>query len=58
MKILLKNLKADKSGAAAAEYALLLALVAVGLVTAFNAVAGDIETSLGNAGQALIDETE
>ncbi len=53
MKILLKNLKADKSGASAAEYALLLALVAVGLITAFNTLATNISTGLTTAGTAI-----
>lgn len=49
MKTLLKNLKADKSGASAAEYALVLALVAIAVVAAFTTLGENITTRVDQA---------
>jgi pilus assembly protein Flp/PilA len=49
MKTLLKNLKADKSGASAAEYALVLALVAIAVVTAFTTLGTNVASRVNGA---------
>jgi pilus assembly protein Flp/PilA len=43
----------DESGAAAAEYVLLLAIIGGGIFAAATAFGGSISTALGNAGAAL-----
>jgi pilus assembly protein Flp/PilA len=43
----------DETGAAAAEYALILAIVGAGLATAAVALGIDIATALSNAGSAI-----
>ena len=46
---MIKNFLRDESGASAAEYALILAVVAAGIATAAAALAGAIETAIGDA---------
>jgi pilus assembly protein Flp/PilA len=48
MRSISKFLK-DESGASAAEYALILAIIAVAIVTALGVLAGSIETAIDNA---------
>jgi pilus assembly protein Flp/PilA len=43
----------DESGAAAAEYVLILAIIGGGIVGAATAFGGSISTALGKAGDAL-----
>lgn len=43
----------DESGAAAAEYVLILAIIGGGIVAAATAFGNSIATALGNAGTAL-----
>ncbi|HEY0648172.1 Flp family type IVb pilin [Phenylobacterium sp.] len=43
----------DESGASAAEYVLILAIIGGGIVAAATAFGGSISTALGNAGSAL-----
>jgi len=43
----------EEEGLAAAEYAILLTLIAVALITAVTTFRGAIETSFGNATAAL-----
>lgn len=45
----LKNFVADESGASAAEYALILAVVGVGIVGAATALSGGIAAAMNNA---------
>jgi pilus assembly protein Flp/PilA len=55
MKKFLKNLMADKSGASAAEYALILGLVGVGIIVAATQLGTDISTAFTNSGTAIAD---
>jgi pilus assembly protein Flp/PilA len=48
MRLISKFLK-DESGASAAEYALILAIVAIAIVTALGLLATSIETAIDNA---------
>lgn len=57
MKIL-KNLKLNKSGASAAEYALIVAVLGGLVVTGANAFGGSLNTSLDKAGDALEGESD
>jgi pilus assembly protein Flp/PilA len=43
----------DESGASAAEYVLILAIIGGGIVAAATAFGGSISTALGNAGDAM-----
>ena len=43
----------DESGASAAEYVLILAIIGGGIVAAATAFGGSISTALGKAGAAL-----
>ena len=45
----IKNFIADESGASAAEYALIIAIVAVGIGAAALALGANVETAVGNA---------
>jgi len=47
------NFLNDESGAAAAEYALILALVAVAIVTALGALGTDIAGAFNNIGSTI-----
>jgi len=49
---LIKSFLRDESGAAAAEYALILAVVVIGIAVA----AGNLGTNIGNAIQAAADK--
>ncbi len=46
---LIKNLWNDNSGASAAEYALILAIVGTGIAAAAFALGGSISTAMGKA---------
>jgi pilus assembly protein Flp/PilA len=50
MMKLLKKVKIGKSGASAAEYALILAVVGGGIVVAAVALSGSISTAMNTAG--------
>ena len=45
----IKNFIADESGASAAEYALIIAIVAVGIGAAALALGGNVEAAIGDA---------
>ncbi len=53
MKNILTRLWNEEEGQDLVEYALLLALVALGAVGAMNALAGSITTAFTNAGTSL-----
>lgn len=53
MKIL-NNLKNNKSGASAAEYALIVAVLGGFVVGGATLFGGNLNTAMGNSGQALI----
>ena len=52
MKIL-KNLKNNKSGASAAEYALIVAVLGGLVVAGANAFGGSLQTAMTSAGTAI-----
>jgi pilus assembly protein Flp/PilA len=56
MKTLIRMLK-DNSGAAAAEYALILAIVGAGIAAAAFALGEDIAGAMGNAGDCISNVT-
>ncbi len=49
MKTFIKNFVADESGASAAEYALIIAVVGVGIGAAALVLGQNVETAVGNA---------
>ncbi len=49
MKTFLKNFIADESGASAAEYALIIAVVGVGIGAAALILGANVESAIGNA---------
>ena len=49
MKTFLKNFIADETGASAAEYALIIAVVGVGIGAAALVLGGNVEAAIGNA---------
>ncbi|WP_230279274.1 Flp family type IVb pilin [Croceicoccus sp. Ery15] len=49
MKTFIKNFIADESGASAAEYALIIAVVGVGIGAAALVLGTNVETAVGNA---------
>ena len=49
MKTFLKNFIADESGASAAEYALIIAIVGVGIGAAALALGNNVTAAVGNA---------
>lgn len=53
MKAFLKNFVADQSGASAAEYALILAVVVAGIALAAGTLAGNIETKITEAADTV-----
>ncbi|MBA4046830.1 MAG: Flp family type IVb pilin [Erythrobacter sp.] len=53
MKALLKNFVADQSGASAAEYALILAIVGAGIAAAALALGGAISTRINSAATTI-----
>lgn len=52
MKTFIKMLK-DQSGASAAEYALILAIVGAGIAAAAFALGGSISTAMSDAGSCI-----
>ena len=54
MKALINMLR-DDSGAAAAEYALILAIVGAGIAVAAIALGGSISTAMNEAGNCIKD---
>ncbi len=53
MKHLLKNLIAEDSGQDLIEYALVAALVALGLIASMNSLAGSIANTFNGVGTSL-----
>ena len=51
----IKNFMADESGASAAEYALILAVVGAGIAIAAVALGGAISDTVGGAAQEIED---
>lgn len=47
----------DETGASAAEYALILAIVGAGIAVAAIALGGSISTAMNNAGKCITDHT-
>ncbi|SKB87989.1 Flp family type IVb pilin [Sphingopyxis flava] len=56
MKNFLKSFIADESGASAAEYALILAVVGAGIVAAAVFLGGEISSAMYGAGDAICGE--
>ena len=54
MKTLIRMLRDDK-GAAAAEYALILAIVGAGIAAAAFALGGDIANAMNTAGDCMVN---
>jgi len=52
MKRLWKRMK-EKAGQSLVEYALILALVAIVVITALTALGGKVETTMGNVANTL-----
>ena len=50
MMKLLRGIKVNKSGASAAEYALIVAIIGGGIIAAATAFGGSISTALNNFG--------
>ena len=55
MKTFLKNFIADESGASAAEYALIIAIVGVGIGAAALVLGSNVEVAIGNAANEVDD---
>jgi len=53
MKSLLLRLAADESGATAIEYGLIVALIAVAIITAVTRLGTNLNDSLSKAGSAI-----
>jgi pilus assembly protein Flp/PilA len=53
MKNFLKSFVRDESGASAAEYALILVIVGIGIVTAALYLAGAISGAMSDAGKCI-----
>jgi len=53
MKTILKNLWVDQSGASAAEYALILAIVGSGIAVAAYTLGTSISTAMNTAGNCI-----
>jgi len=53
MRNLIKSFLRDESGAAAAEYALILTIIGTTLVIAVGVLGNDIATALNNAGAVI-----
>ncbi len=56
MKNFLKSFIADESGASAAEYALILAVVGAGIVVAAGYLGGQITRAISGAGDAICSD--
>jgi pilus assembly protein Flp/PilA len=57
MRNMIKNFLRDESGAAAAEYALILTIIGTTLVVAVGVLGNDIATALSNAGGVIAGYT-
>ena len=57
MKTFLKTFLADESGASAAEYALIIAVVGVGIGAAAMILGANVEQAVGNAANEVSDCT-
>ena len=57
MRKLIASYFSDESGAAAAEYALILAIIGAGIATAAVTLGGDIASALNSAGSAIASYT-
>ncbi len=57
MTILIKNLWNDESGASAAEYALILAIVGSAIAVAAIALGGSIANSMDTAANCITQQT-
>ncbi len=55
MKTFLKTFARDESGASAAEYALIIAIVGVGVGAAALSLGANVETAIGNASNEVDD---
>ena len=55
MKTFLKNFVADESGASAAEYALIIAIVGVGIGAAALVLGNNVTNAVGNAANDVND---
>jgi pilus assembly protein Flp/PilA len=53
----LEALRADESGAAMIEYALLIGLIAIGGITALTALSGKLGTAFANIGTSIASHT-
>ena len=53
MKALIKNFKADESGATAIEYGLIAALIAVAIIAAVNSVGGTLSGTFSEIDSGL-----
>jgi pilus assembly protein Flp/PilA len=53
VKLILSNLLRDESGQDLVEYALVVALIALGAVAAMNTLAGSISTAFATVGSKL-----
>jgi len=53
MQNIIKSYLSDESGAAAAEYALILTIIGTALAAAVITLGGDIATALTNAGTTI-----
>jgi pilus assembly protein Flp/PilA len=54
---ILNNLKNNKSGASAAEYALIVAVLGGFVVGGATLFGGSLNTAMENSGDALVDES-
>lgn len=54
MRNVIKSYLSDEAGAAAAEYALILAIVGVGIAGAVTLLGGNIATAISNAANLII----
>ena len=57
MRNFLKSYLSDESGAAAAEYALILTIIGTALLAAVSTLGNDIATALSNAGGVIAKYT-
>lgn len=53
MRDFIKSYLSDESGAAAAEYALILTIIGTTLLVAVSTLGNDIATALSNAGKVI-----
>jgi pilus assembly protein Flp/PilA len=55
MKTFIKSFLADESGASAAEYALILVVVGIAIVSGALYLSSSIQTAMSNAGDCIMD---